>query len=193
MIDPIEAMLLEAELAVRNFSGPSELDPNYQGHIYDTALGKMVPLPTDSIRLGLPESEETLRLAAAGGNYFYVADEIQVVIEGALLDAPSMYYELCLLPLQIGWMKFSKSLYQDDQGEEYDKVAWRQLPGQLSVVWLSVSGRNFNYVLAAEETKAAIPDIALQTLFVSLHVLAQPIVGSEDYQVRKSGPGRRKL
>jgi hypothetical protein len=59
------------------------------------------------------------------------------------------------------------------------------------VVWINCGGVLLNYTDVQEECKVA--DVSLQTLFVALHVLAQPLIANEDFQVRKPTHGRRKL
>src|ERR1019366_1069539 len=100
-------------------------------------------------------------------------------------------YEPHLLPKDSGWMRFSKAIYTDSDGEPYDKVLWSRENDRLTVVWINCGGVLLNYTAVQEDYKVA--DVSLQTLFVALHVLGQPLIANEDFQVRKPTHGRRKL
>lgn len=193
MTDPIDVMLLEAErITARLVTSGVVQDMSYPGMMFDPATGQMVPVNEDTKAIGFGAAEATMEQAAQGGSFFYVNEEVQAVIAGTLPVAPDMFYEPFLIPKDIGWMKFSKAIYMDADGEWYDKVLWSRQGEWLSVVWVNANGGNLmNYTLVMEQAKVS--NVGLQTLFVTLHVLSETLVAAEDYQVRKHGHGRRKL
>jgi hypothetical protein len=190
--NPIEAMLIEADRILQTLNrGNTHLDSAYAGLMYDPDRGAIVPANAQTQIMALHSSVAAVHKAVSGGNFFYVEDAIQAVIDGALVNSPTMYYESYLIPKDSGWMKFSRPMFTDTQGDTYDIAVWTRDKEWLVVVWINSDTDLMNYTVVMEE--AAVADHALQVLFVALHVLTQPIVGREDYQIRKPGHGRRKL
>jgi hypothetical protein len=190
--NPIEEMLLQADRILRTLDSKGvHLDSDFRGLMYDPETKTQIPASTQTSIMALHSSVAAVHVAASGGYFFYVEDTVQAVIDGALVDAPTMFYEPHLVPKGTGWMKFSRPMFTDKEGETYDIVIWTRENEWLFVVWMNRSTGLMNYTMVMEQ--APVADHALQVLFVALHVIAQPVVGTEDYQVNKPGHGRRKL